>query len=568
MRRLTLMTALLGLTLLVAPTALAARPKLTVAPRYGKALMPRAWQPVTVTITNPADGAAFTGEVALMHGGNTWSTPVSLAAGASVATVTLNIYERPEMGTWLQHKVILRSTRGEIVSEMSWSPATRPERVLPVLVISKDGDPGEWARFDGQASGLRHASGRLVPAHPRGVPRDELPEEDYFAIVTTTPNQLTEQAGELDPFGIVAVEPGVTLSEAQKGALSRWINAGGAAVTSSGIPDFARLVAPRNYVASLRSNALLEQEIPEGSIQKTGRQLFPEVLKTSGVQAPPFSTIVLFLGAYLIAVVPLQYSILRRLDKREWAWGTTPLLAFGFTAGAYFVGNQGRERAVTYNCAAVIETGAGQKTGAAVARFGLYSPTRATYSLAAPTTDTVFFSSVGDQPSLESQQLPGKATRLPDFSVPQWAMRSVSLHTTNLSLGNGIEAQLKREGEFLTGTITNNTGALLENVQVYYGGGRAQFATLSPGQSQLVHFTCNYSDVIDLGFQGAAYYAPLLATTLDTLVEFPYEAQRKDEAMITAFTREELVPVRVEGVAATAKNINNALIIHAPVDAP
>jgi hypothetical protein len=64
----------------------------------------------------------------------------------------------------------------------------------------------------------------------------------------------------------------------------------------------------------------------------------------------------------------------------------------------------------------------------------------------------------------------------------------------------------------------------------------------------------------------------LLAQTLDTLVEFPYEGspatQRKDEALITAFIREELVPVRVEGVAATAKNINNALIIHAPVDAP
>jgi hypothetical protein len=527
--------------------------------------MPRAWQPVTVTITNPADGAAFTGEVALMHGENTWSTPVSLAAGASVATVTLNIYERPEMGRWLQHRVILRSTRGEIASETSWSPATRPERVLPVLVISKDGAPGEWARFDGQASGLHHASGRLVLGRHYG-----LPEDDYFAIVTATPNQLTEQAGELDQFGIVAVKPDVTLSEAQKGALSRWINAGGAAVTSVGVPDFASLVAPRNYVASLREKALAQKNGDQIYLGQEG--IFPGVLKTSGVQAPPFSTIALFLGAYLIAVVPLQYIVLRRLDKREWAWGTTPLLAFGFAAGAYFVGNQGRERAVTYNCAAVIETGAGQKTGAAVARFGLYSPTRATYSLAAPTTDTVFFSSVGDQPSLESKQLPGKATRLPDFSVPQWAMRSVSLHTTNLSLGNGIEAQLKREGELLTGTITNNTGALLENVQVYYGGGRALFATLSPGQSQAVHFTCNYSDVIDLGFQGAAYYAPLLAQTLDTLVEFPYEGspatQRKDEALITAFIREELVPVRVEGVAATAKNINNALIIHAPVDAP
>ena len=48
------------------------------------------------------------------------------------------------------------------------------------------------------------------------------------------------------------------------------------------------------------------------------------------MDAPPFGTIGLFLAAYLICLVPVNYAILKRRDRKEWAWVTTPAIVFAF----------------------------------------------------------------------------------------------------------------------------------------------------------------------------------------------------------------------------------------------
>ena len=599
MRRLTL-TAFLGLTLLAAPAALAAGPKLTLAPHFSAALMPGYEQPVTVTLTNPADGAAFSGEVVLSQGTQQWQTPITLPAGASVATVTLRV--RYASNSWLSSKVLLRSTRGEVVAAQTWNPAVKPEGLLRVLVVSKDGSAGTWEGLNGQVSGVHRESGRLVPGGPRRVPgqvgvSSELPDEDYFSVVAATPSQLTEQASALAQFGIVVLTSEQGLSEAQKAALERWVNAGGVLVHpeetdtaervellgagrivhTSATPSVKSLVAPQNYVGYLRACFAGHEE--ENYLSST-MGLFPQVLKSSGMQAPPFSTIALFLGAYLLAVVPLQYLILRRLDKREWAWGTTPLLAGAFALGAYVVGGQGRSRAAFYNTAAVIETAAGRTTGAAVARFGLYSPGRTTYSLTAPTADTTFFRTVGDLASLSSEQVPGQPTRLQDFAVPQWAMRSVSLYTTDLPLGGGVTASLKRRGAVLEGTVTNNTGVTLEAVQVHFGTGRALIPQLAPGETQTVGLSFYDQETFLHGIVSGPPPSPGSKETAGRFFSMltssvPYEQStsknrygyvpRTDEALITALTSQELVPVAIEGGRATPRTTDSLLIIHVPI---
>ncbi|WP_395094279.1 hypothetical protein [Armatimonas sp.] len=599
MRRLTL-TAFLGLTLLAAPAALAAGPKLTLAPHFSAALMPGYEQPVTVTLTNPADGAAFSGEVVLSQGTQQWQAPVTLPAGASVATVTLRLHYAAN--SWLPSKVQLRSTRGEVVVAQTWNPAVKPEGLLRVLVVSKDGSAGAWEGLNGQVSGVHRASGRLVPGGPRRVPGQvgmnrELPDEDYFSVVAATPSQLTEQASALAQFGIVVLTSEQGLSEAQKAALQRWVNAGGVLVhpeetdTAERVellgagrivhtatqPSVKALVAPQNYVGSLRARFAGQEE--ENYASSTAG-LFPQVLKSSGMQAPPFSTIALFLGAYLLAVVPLQYVILRRLDKREWAWGTTPLLAGAFALGAYVVGGQGRSRVAFYNTATVIETAAGRTTGAAVARFGLYSPDRTTYSLTAPTADTTFFRTVGDLASLSSNQVPGQPTRLQDFAVPQWAMRSVSLYTTDLPLGGGVMASLKRRGTLLEGTVTNNTGATLESVQVHFGTVRAFIPQLASGATHTISLSADGQETtwlqsvatapLSLGStQTAGRFFPMLASSVpyeQNTTRNPYGyVPRTNEALITALTSQELVPVAIEGGRATPRTTDSLLIIHVPI---
>ena len=545
--------------------------------------MPHAWQPVTVTVTNPKDGAAFNGEVAISQGSDTWTTRIALPAGPSVATATLTIYESPE--TWRQHLVSLRSDRGEGGVTQSWNPAVKPERLVRILVVSNDGSARDWEALDGEGSPVHTSEGRLIPAaldRSATMNGPGISNDHYLSVVTATPHQLTESAADLDQFGIVVLKAGVSLSEPQNAAVKRWVNAGGvlldptqAASSAVALHGAGRLVG-MDHVTNLSALVAAQNSVTSLRARGMSGGLFPEVLQSTGVQAPPFSTIALFLGAYLIAVVPLQYIILRRLDKREWAWGTTPLLACGFAVAAYVVGSQGREREVSYNCAAVIETGAGQTTGAAVVRFGLYSPSRTTFSLAAPTADSVFFSSMSDVQELTQAQAPGQPTRLPSFTVPQWAMRSVSLHASDLPLGGGVSADFKRDGAFLVGTLTNNTGVLLENILVNFGGQSMNIRALRSGESHAIRlpWTDRVHRDTRVSFSNTAYSThliyPLLESTLATWNDYGEnnDVPRAQEAIITAFTTQELVPVIVGGAVPHPKKTNSLLIVHAPVDAP
>lgn len=50
------------------------------------------------------------------------------------------------------------------------------------------------------------------------------------------------------------------------------------------------------------------------------------------VQMPAAETIVALLIGYVIAVVPINFLILRKLRRGEWAWVTSPLISLGFAA--------------------------------------------------------------------------------------------------------------------------------------------------------------------------------------------------------------------------------------------
>ncbi|MBB6049241.1 hypothetical protein [Armatimonas rosea] len=577
MRRLTL-TALLGLSLLTVSTALAAGPDLSAKPRFGAALMPGYDQPVTVTVTNPADAGAFTGEVVLQRGQQSWRAPVSLPAGPSVATVDLRIYI--PANSWYPTALSLRGSHGENKS-IPWNPAVKPTNLLRVLVVTKDGNlPTEWEALNGQTRGVHRSLGYLAKAGPRRRPDEpyrggQLPEEDYLSVVAASPTQLTDQAGDLDQFGIVVLSGELGLSEAQSAALRRWVNAGGTLIPLPaetdgpveaverlgvgrirhvGLENPAPLLTSWNQVGALRA-----AQASDGDYYNQGSQnFFPQILQNSDVKAPPFSTIALFLGAYLFAVVPLQYIVLRRLDKREWAWGTTPLLAGVFAVGAYVVGSQGRSDTAFYTSAAVIETGSGQTTGNAVARYGLYSPHRTTYSLTAPTPDTTFFRTVGDVVNLATQQNTGQPPRLDEFSVPQWAMRSVAFQSKDLPLGGGIVADLKEVRGMLTGTITNNTPVVLESVTLHRYGMVGRVETIAPGQTVTVQ-SAEMPWRSTTGLEPERrYYSMLTENNLRSWGS-------KTEVVITALTPQDLVPLQLGGGKAVAKTTNSLLIVHAPL---
>jgi hypothetical protein len=98
--------------------------------------------------------------------------------------------------------------------------------------------------------------------------------------------------------------------------------------------------------------------------------------------APPLLMVGLFCGAYLILLVPVNYLVLKKLDKREMTWLTAPVLIAGFTVASYLIARSIKGGDLTVNSAVVVETQANTDQAAGYAQMTVYSPRRATYDIA------------------------------------------------------------------------------------------------------------------------------------------------------------------------------------------
>ncbi len=87
-----------------------------------------------------------------------------------------------------------------------------------------------------------------------------------------------------------------------------------------------------------------------------------------------------FLLAYILAVGPLTYLVLWRLDRREWAWAVIPVLTVAFSAGSYLVAYEFKGGQVIVNSLTVVMVGP-DGGASADTYFSLFSPVRRGYDV-------------------------------------------------------------------------------------------------------------------------------------------------------------------------------------------
>ncbi len=88
-----------------------------------------------------------------------------------------------------------------------------------------------------------------------------------------------------------------------------------------------------------------------------------------------------FLALYIALIGPLNYLILNKLNRREWAWVTIPLFIGLFSALAWFLGFNLRGNEVTIGRLTLVETWPDQERARVGQLVGMLSPRRALYSL-------------------------------------------------------------------------------------------------------------------------------------------------------------------------------------------
>jgi hypothetical protein len=579
MRRVPALTALA--VLVAASGAQAVPPKIALRPAITGALVQGGWQPVTVTVTNPTDGEALSGEVRLelteprLHRSlGTFTKDVHLPAGASETAVSLLVHVPKNALPVAQVRV---SAQGDTRAARTFEnlPVQSGESLRVLCVTNR---PGYLDSLNGTRIGLRRQDGGFVVASDVPTKNGDRSKQSMpLAVSYIAPEALPTDPAALDTISFVVSDGAEeALSTAQKQALNGF-HASGGYITNN---DFAtRLRAlyalyeghtPRT-VRALSDSAHVTHF---GESDSRADTLFDTVVQGAGLEPPPFSGVLLFLALYLIAVVPLQYVVLKRLDRREWAWGTTPALALLFAVGAYGFGRSSKNVARYHNIATVVEADAGNASGSAIAAVGVYSPDRSAIDVKVDLPGSTLWSptiglSAGDDLLVDQTDgsMVGRGAQ-----IPMWAMRVFAARVDGVSLGRGVTADLHWQDAAHTrvaGIVTNNTGRVLKDVILAFAGHSARIGTLPTGApvriSALVIQGESYDTYPTDRFSAAYLQHSVVSLAVSGQVPMGNVSVERTPAVLIGTQADSPIPVTIVPGSRVAET-RTTVVIHTPIE--
>jgi hypothetical protein len=220
------------------------------------------------------------------------------------------------------------------------------------------------------------------------------------------------------------------------------------------------------------------------------RQILTAVSNVPALALPPVGGLLALLVGYIILIGPINYLVLRRIDRREWAWVTMPALIAVFAVGAFAYGAILRGSDILLNEVAIVRGAPGTSEGIAQAYVGLFSPGRGTYQvqvaggalLSAPISSDFFGDPNGTANALDIVQ--GDPASVRDLGVAIGGYRVVRAESSVVAPALAIDIQL-RDG-MLTGTVRNESSEMVEDAAVILGTSVAKLGDLAPGATGAV----------------------------------------------------------------------------------
>lgn len=205
---------------------------------------------------------------------------------------------------------------------------------------------------------------------------------------------------------------------------------------------------------------------------------------------PSIGGLLLLLLGYILLIGPVNYLVLRRLDRREWAWVTMPVLVVGFTVAAFAIGFVLRGTDVIVNQIALVRAAPGTDAAQAQVYLGVFSPTRGSYEVGVPGGALLSAPYSGEGFGQDGQGgqgldvVQGDPARLRQLAVGYGTLRAVRAEAPVLA--PRIEADLHLEGDRVLGTIRNTSALPLTKPAVVLGTAVVVLPDLAPGASAKV----------------------------------------------------------------------------------
>ena len=245
--------------------------------------------------------------------------------------------------------------------------------------------------------------------------------------------------------------------------------------------------APRLWSRLLPTNAALEQFFGgDFPIRQEMDNAMSSALGTlPALDVPPAELLLVVIVAYILLIGPVSYFVLRRVDRRELAWVTAPLLVVLFSACSYGIGRTMKGGDVLVNEIAVIRTTAEGGSATVDTFAGIVSPDRSTYDLTVEADALIgqlqrqdgLARQTGD---VEIDQ--GEPAHLRGLAIPVFGFEAVRAtgiveHEAALTV-----AWSSRDGQ-VVGTVTNTSEVAIDDVAYISSIGGERIGDLAPGAS-------------------------------------------------------------------------------------
>ncbi len=375
---------------------------------------------------------------------------------------------------------------------------------------------------------------------------------------------LPDGAAELPAMG-GAKGAGRALSTSGDRVVAADLAYGNGRVTILGFDPTVKWLAESKAVDQLW-RGLLPDRSSAGGVSNDDSQVVQAVYQLPSLALPPITGLLVILGAYILIIGPVNYLILKRLDRRELAWVTMPVLVLTFAAASFGYGSFLRGTDVVINQVAIVRGAPDATEATADVYFGIFSPTRSTYRIDVPQGALLAAPMTGDpfgQGVVNLDILQGTGAAQPS------AVRNLSVGTGSIRIvraelpitGPRMKATLNLVNGVLTGTFENASDQPLENVAVVLGGSVAVLGDVEAHGTRDVRipvqvnpFQSGLADQIigpsfdqsnEAGVRKATRYSMISQLTYDPSGASRSGALGSDQAVILAFTRDTLLDLKV-----------------------
>jgi hypothetical protein len=325
-----------------------------------------------------------------------------------------------------------------------------------------------------------------------GLPDEILPYRPV-TTVDAAPADLTGLIGQLPSDATDLPALAGTLSEgrslATHGAdvIAAQSTSGAGSVSLLGFDPTTPWLAASKSVEGLWRRLLPQRSVGGPLIGSDDTQMVSAVTQLPSLAVPPIGGLLILLAAYILLVGPINYIVLRRLDRREWAWFTMPALIVGFAVAAYGFGSLLRGTDVIVSQVAVVRGAPDSTAGSAQVYFGIFSPSKDSYQVDIPggaLLSSPIASDFGSGTAASIDVMQGNSARIRNLVVGSGTLRTV--RADSATTVPRIAADLRLADGKLQGTIKNASNRRLDAVTLVLGTSVASLGNIEPGRETTV----------------------------------------------------------------------------------